>query len=242
MWDATFRRLAERYNAPLVAPARTYRWRIDIPDDPQFLAAFCELIEQIGIPDVWRERDDSLTQLEAATIWNRAYLTLRKDDTMLGAIFPIATADIPEHMLLCDGATYNASDYPELFAAINPMLQLSGTQFKTPDLRGRFILADGNVDYPEYSIGGEYKHALTQSELAFHQHTTDPHVHSYTGDSLATVPSGADPLIPASFVSPFPSFTGDSGYLTDNGAGGDEPHENMPPYYVLRYAMFAKVG
>lgn len=241
MWDATFRRLAGRYNAPFTAPAKTYRWRIDLPDDPQYLAAFCELIEQLGIPDVWQERDGSLTQLESATIFNRAYMTFRKDDTMLGVVVPFATNDVPETMLLCDGSTYNASDYPELFAIINPNLQLSGTQFKTPDLRGRFVLAAGNVDYSEYTIGGEYKHALLQSELAYHQHTTNPHTHAYATFTDVGVPAGVDP-IPASLMIPAAGVTADSGYLTDNGAGGDAPHENMPPFYVLRYAMVAKVG
>lgn len=241
MWDATFRRLAGRYNAPATAPAKTYRWRIDLPDDPQYLAAFCELIEQLGIPDVWQERDGSLTQLESATIFNRAYMTFRKDDTMLGVIVPFATADVPETMLLCDGSTYNASDYPELFAVINPNLQLSGSTFKTPDLRGKFIMADGNTDYPEYSTGGEYKHTLLQSELAFHQHTTNPHDHLYGTYTETAVPAGELP-VPASLMVPSLGSTSPSGYLTDNGAGGDQPHENTPPYFVLRYGIVATVG
>lgn len=241
MWDATFRRLAGRYNAPQTTPASTSRWRIDIPDDPQFLAAISELIEQMGIPDVWAESDGSLTQLEAATIANRMYMSFRKDDTMLGVVVPFATADVPDTMLLCDGSTYDASLYPELFAVINPNLILSGSTFKVPDLSGRFILADGNTDYPEYSIGGEYKHALLESELAFHQHTTNPHTHAYQETVILETAAGELPTL-AVFATNVPTLTGDSGYLTDNGKGGDTPHENMPPFYVLRYGMIATVG
>lgn len=241
MLDATFRALTERYYALTSAPASSHRWRIDLPDDPQILSALRELIAVLASEEVWLERDGSLTQLESATIAMRMYNSFRKDDTMLGVIVPIATAGVPDTMLLCDGSAYDASDYPELFAVINPNLQLSGSTFKTPDLRGRFVMADGDPDHAEYSIGGEYNHPLTQSELPFHQHTTNPHQHTYIGGNVVTVPAGVDP-VPASYVTPIPALTDPSGYLTDNGVGGDEAHNTTPPYFVLRYAMIAKVG
>lgn len=242
MLDETFKALTGRYITPPTTPATSPRWRINIPDHPQFVAALKELIVQLANPEVWIERSTGgLTLDETAALAMKMYSTFRKDDTMLGVVVPIATANIPATMLLCDGAAYNAADYPDLFAVINPALQLSGSTFKTPDLRGRFILASGNGDYPDYSIGGEYHHPLTQAELPFHQHTTNPHTHVYT---LTTVsPSAAGEILgAATFDSSLPAITGDSGYLTDNGAGGDQPHENMPPYYVLRYAIIAKVG
>lgn len=241
MLDATFNRLRERYYSLTDTPASLTRWRIDLPDDPQILAALRELIAQLASEEVWLERDGSLTQLESATIAMRMYNSFRKDDTMLGMIMPFATDATPETMLLCDGGIYDAADYPELFAIINPALILSGSTFQTPDLRGRFVMAEGNTDYPEYSEGGEYLHTLLDSELAFHQHTTPPHIHGITGYLNIPLPAGLDPVTVSSMVE-IPSSTAPSDFLTDSGAGGGEPHENTPPYYVLRYGMIAKVG
>lgn len=241
MLDVTFRRLSGRFYSPDDTPANSTRWRIDIPNDPNFIPALRELIAVLASEEAWLVRDGALSQIDAAALAMKMYASFRKDDTMLGVVVPFATTDTPPTMLLCDGSSYDAADYPELFAVINPMLIIDSDTFKTPDLRGRFIMAAGNDDYSEYSIGGEYNHPLTPSELPFHQHTTNPHVHAYT---LTTgVPSGAGEILGAAdLTGQIPSVTGDSGYLTDNGVGGDEAHNNTPPYYVLRYAIVAKVG
>jgi len=242
MLDETFNSLTGRYYALDVAPAVSYRWRINIPDDPQFIAAIKELIEQMASPEVWLERDTSIrTQDECAAIAMEMYHSFRKDDSMLGWVVPFATYIVPHNMLLCDGATYSKDDYPDLWQVINSNLVLDSTTFKTPDLRGRFIMADGDTDHPEYSIGGEYQHGLVVGELPFHQHTTNPHSHTYATGTWIDTLAGVDPL-PASYITPFGGLTGDSGYQTDNGTGADEPHENTPPYFVLRYGIVAKVG
>lgn len=232
---------ARRYVAPSSTPTARRCRRVLIPDAPQFVEAVNEVLSLLTYPDVWQAGDGTLTAQECAiqmaTMWNE----YRKDHLcMLGVIVPIATAEVPDGMLLCDGSTYEKVDYPDLFAVINPNLILSATTFKTPDLRGRFIMAAGDGDHPEYSIGGEYQHALVQTEMPFHEHLIEPHTHGYIGGNTVTVPSGADPLVPASFVTPIPALTDPTGYLTANGVGGDQPHNTTPPYYVLRYAMVAR--
>jgi microcystin-dependent protein len=91
----------------------------------------------------------------------------------------------------------------------------------TPDLRGRFILGSGQgaglTARVRQQTGGVEKHKLTVAEMPSHSH-------SYTK---------------------FPGTSGDiasdrywaaSGDRTST-EGGDQPHENMPPFYVLTYIM-----
>lgn len=174
---------------------------------------------------------------------------------MIGVIVPFATANIPSNMLLCDGGTYDADDYPELWAVINPMLQISGTQFRTPDLRGRFIMGDGDANHAEYSIGGEYQHSLVQSEMPYHEHLIEPHTHTNEPHYHTLIPGFTfnldleAPGVPDIQGAGLTLYTDTSaasvvinptGYQTANGVGGDGAHENTPPYYVLRYGMIAR--
>jgi microcystin-dependent protein len=87
-----------------------------------------------------------------------------------------------------------------------------------PDLRDRFVVGAGS-SYTTGDTGGADEVQLTESELPSHSH----------GTNAELVNTGAD---------------GDQGYR-DSGrdaqtasidpAGGDEAHENRPPYYALAY-------
>lgn len=82
-----------------------------------------------------------------------------------------------------DGTVYNIADYPALFAAIGAVYGGDGvTTFAVPDMRGRTPVgldnlggsAAGRVGAAWAStlggVGGEEKHANSQSENAAHQH------------------------------------------------------------------------
>jgi microcystin-dependent protein len=100
----------------------------------------------------------------------------------------------------------------------------------TPDLRNRFILGGGYSGGPSKglnSIGGEERHTLTLDELPNHRHEQvaianrdngGPGIRSmynYDARGMPEYPAGGRTL----------------------GAGGDQPHNIMPPYYVLAYIM-----
>ena len=136
-----------------------------------------------------------------------------------------AISAIPTGYALCDGGqhTYNS------------------VTVTTPDLRGRFVVGydvkregetshEADTDYTSVgNSGGEKKHTLTIAEMPSHNHT----IH---GDTIRK--SGTDTKI----------ITLDSLKDWDGGdseefgqkiakAGGDQPHENRPPYYVLAFIM-----
>ncbi|MBQ3834526.1 MAG: hypothetical protein II816_03320 [Elusimicrobia bacterium] len=92
----------------------------------------------------------------------------------------------------------------------------------TPDLRGRFVLGYDGTAYNVGDTGGEATHTLTITEMPSHNHVY------YTGKGENTVRSG----YPANAETGTIYQT-----LTTNSAGGGQPHNNMPPYYVLCYIM-----
>jgi microcystin-dependent protein len=95
----------------------------------------------------------------------------------------------------------------------------------TPDLRGRFILGAGQgtslTNRTVADKGGEETHKLTVDEMPSHSH------------SLVDLPWWHNPgntiAIGNQLLANNPGNTG--------SAGGDKPHNNMPPYYVLSYLM-----
>lgn len=89
----------------------------------------------------------------------------------------------------------------------------------TPDLRNRFIVGSGD-EYVIGDIGGEKEHKLTIDEMPSHSHS-----YSHSTYESAYMNKGVN--------------QGSDETLQTGKTGGDEPHENRPPYYALAYIMKA---
>jgi len=153
-------------------------------------------------------------------------------------------SNIPLGWHLCDGGSLNG--------------------VTTPDLRGRFILgynnnatgvngssADGgntNVDTGARTstvlsgsigrTGGEVLHTITTNELTTHNHgITDPgHNHSATTYDAGSIHNefGSN----TSYAGGGTAYTNtNTTGITINNTGGSQPHNNIPPYYVLAFIM-----
>ncbi|MDF0551818.1 hypothetical protein [Kamptonema sp. UHCC 0994] len=105
---------------------------------------------------------------------------------------------------------------------------LCNGQNGTPDLRDRFIVAAGNK-YAISNTGGEEFHRLTINEMPNHNHYESPYGYLLKIDGRATAGS-----------------TDDDNYWREPNlyscgsimpTGGDQPHENRPPYYALAFIM-----
>lgn len=88
----------------------------------------------------------------------------------------------------------------------------------TPDLRDRFVLGAGN-EYEVGATGGEATHTLTIDEMPKHSHG----IGSNSGHNMWANP-WSEPLL---------GTYGQQSGIT----GGDQPHNNMPPYYALCFIM-----
>ncbi|MCG8319176.1 MAG: hypothetical protein MI921_06715 [Cytophagales bacterium] len=122
----------------------------------------------------------------------------------------------------------------------------------------------GNTTYLMGGTGGEEKHTLTQPEMPAHNHNhpsmvnnTDPrsegstqvisHSHglNYAGVSFNTTGSSEGILVSEDrrenllTTRGLPAIRATSAALafTITSNGGDQPHENRPPYYALAYIM-----
>lgn len=177
----------------------------------------------------------SMTGEEAAAIF-KSILASRTEFSMLGVIVPVYTELVPTTMLLCDGTVYNRVDYPELWELL-PSGGKSATAFTVPDLREKFLLGASN-DYLVSSVGGAFDVTLTALEMPSHSHGNLPHSHA---EGIAVPAVGEiGPGVPFPYAIAGAGSTAPS-TITIQDAGGDQPHENMPPYYALRFCIIAKV-
>lgn len=157
--------------------------------------------------------------------------------TPLGGIIMWSGTKAPSGWALCNGLTVNG--------------------YKTPDLRGRFIVGydNGVADYNNpgdlstkgttgsVDVGGAKEVVLTEAQMPKHNHTiNDPgHIHAtvpiythhqaFDNDDWDDWDYGVDNDVSTSKTSS--SVTG----ITINVRGADAAHENRPPYYTLAYIM-----
>lgn len=100
----------------------------------------------------------------------------------------------------------------------------------TPDLRDRFLVGAGNM-YILGNTGGENFHQLTVAEMPSHQHDSGWGESASQGSVFGISDYMKDRRIGAD-----QHDFNNSGALT-SFAGGNQPHENRPPYYALYYIM-----
>lgn len=82
-----------------------------------------------------------------------------------------------------------------------------------PNARGRVAVYRDDISFGRGQAGGEINHTLTEAELAYHVHGMP------SGNTASGVPAFFSDAIRA-------------GTMMTEGAGGNQPHNNLQPYYV----------
>lgn len=95
----------------------------------------------------------------------------------------------------------------------------------TPDLRNTFVLGAGD-EYTVGDTGGEKEHTLTVAEMPSHSHKQRYSGHP-TAHNVGPYMTGASGK----------HYSSRDAYSSTNSTGGDQPHNNMPPYFALAYIM-----
>ena len=136
-----------------------------------------------------------------------------------GSIIAFNSSEAPEGWAICDGEN------------------------GTPDLRNRFILGSGKNFVGK--TGGEENVTLTQNQMPKHNHTmsnngSHSHKNTFYGAELHGMRNnGSRQKYGGNWGRKFEvenSKAGDHNHSI-NYTGGNEAHNNMPPYYVLTYIM-----
>lgn len=152
-----------------------------------------------------------------------------------GSIIQSAAINAPAGWFDCDGRELNATEYPELFAAIGYHYGGAEGIFNIPDTRGRVAVAlgqgDGLTNRPNLgATGGEETHTLSINEMPSHSHTltrrSNPDNGAFDTNDDRKAESSActtDRDIKGTF----------STYSTGSG----QAHNNMQPFFVLRYLI-----
>jgi microcystin-dependent protein len=246
-------------NAAAAKPV-VYLMRFD--DQNWFREALFAAITSLSRKENWQQ-DGDISPSKAATFGAYAlqYFDLAAD--MIGTVQAFAgdTTYLDPNFLICNGATYNVADFPRLGAMLRATR--GATTFQVPDLRALFLVGvnfDGltgeNGDRSGYGLwaqGGEDSHALTSGEMPAHAHSDAGHVHTDAGHSHVTAPAlpnvttiGAG--VPQPTAVPGVAATGlgfaniSSGNANIQNTGGNEAHENRPPYFAVVYVIVAEFG
>lgn len=116
------------------------------------------------------------------------------------------------------------------------------------DLRGRFPLGwDPDVLPSEFiqdstlgSTGGEISHTLTTAELPEHNHATSPYdkFAARASDVNGQTPTAGDYNSQTSEYKSHLMSSSDWQNATEKTVGENQPHNNMPPYRIIRFIEY----
>lgn len=160
----------------------------------------------------------------------------------VGSVLPMAMGVVPQGYLLCDGTSYNANDYSDLFGTIgvafNDVSDASGS-FRVPDLRARFpVGAGGSANFPFFSAydtigskGGATRVDLSANQLPVHNHI------QRVGDYPTIPPVGNPFLTPAKVQATTSDFTSSEIYVNGVAVGAQQPLSLVQPYLTLYYVI-----
>ena len=160
----------------------------------------------------------------------------------VGSVLPMAMGVVPQGYLLCDGTSYNANDYSDLFGTIgiafNDVSDASGS-FRVPDLRARFpIGAGGSANYPFFSAfdtigsrGGATRTDLSANQLPVHNHI------QRVGDYPSIPPVGNPFPVPAKVQATIADTTSSNMFVNGVAVGAQQPLSLVQPYLTLNYVI-----
>ncbi len=136
----------------------------------------------------------------------------------------------PKGWAFCNGQLLPINQNQALFALLGTTYGGDGrVTFGLPDLQGRMPLHFGN-GHTMGERGGESAHALSQQELPQHAHPTT------FGVADSASPAGAH-FARTGKVSFATSPDVTMNPATVSAVGGNQPHENMPPYLTLNFVI-----
>jgi len=220
----------DRFLTPDAAPGPVKPIVLWVPEGDQWEQLVRGALVPLVFSESYEQSGAQSPEDTAAAFEFPLYLTFMWEGArVIGEILPYVGTTPPRFCLDCDGAAVSETTYAALFAVVaysfgNP----GGGNFNLPDLRGRVPVGAGAgaslTPRAQGDAGGEETHVLTADEMPSHAHSVHAHGVPVIG-GLENLPVST------------PAVTdGATGY-----SGGDMPHENMPPYLAVGFAIWTGV-
>lgn len=158
-------------------------------------------------------------------------------EPFVGEIRVFAGSFAPVGWALCNGALVSIAENDLLFSLIGTTYGGDGVStFGLPDLRGRSPLHQGQGpglgNHTIGETGGVEQVTLSVAQMAGHSHQA-----TYAAAATSADPTGnrwaAQAAAAFSDAVPDAQLAGDA----LSPAGGNQPHENMPPYLAVTYII-----
>lgn len=206
-------------------------YRVFVPNAATWKGIFRGALLPLMYAENW-EKVGTLDPEDCAAICEYSVLKFAENEACMpvGSIIWNVADSLDSYWLPCNGQEVSQATYPELYAVCGTKYGI-GTpgNFVLPDLRGRGAVGSGTgsglTPRSNGQSGGQEVVQLTVPEMPLHNH-------SYTEHGTAVVVNGE--LVPESVKSSF------AGPATTGNTGGNQPHDNMPPYLVLNPYIRAK--
>jgi len=147
---------------------------------------------------------------------------------IVGQIVGYAGSFLPDGFLWCNGQTFDALVYTELFSVIGYVYGVDSGDPKVPDLGYRFPIG-ANISHPRGETGGEEEHTLTVGEMPTHKHESSFYGHN---DVRAPMGGGGTGAV-------YSTSGGRWAQIYPANKGGNNAHQNMPPYVAFPYMIYA---
>lgn len=128
------------------------------------------------------------------------------EDTPVGTVIPLMSKSVPAHYLLCNGSTYNISDYPYLaqhikdeFGSYNYWGGNGTSTFAVPDLRGEFLRGTGTAtrNTGSGSAVGAHQDPTSHVNVMNYMESDVIQVRTITGGAQNAVTTNMDTTVPA---------------------------------------------
>jgi microcystin-dependent protein len=156
-------------------------------------------------------------------------------EPFLGQIFMFAGNFAPKGYALCNGQLLSIAENQTLFAILGTTYGGDGIRsFGLPNLQGRIpVHADAGNGFTLGRTSGETSHTLTTNEMPQHTHTP-------SGGSAVGTQRSPQSNVWAASTSPFFSDSAPNTTMAPQAlaqTGGNQPHDNMPPYRVVNFII-----
>lgn len=223
--------IGDRYRADIGVTEEEITFSVTMRDVSWLIEAFTAALNTLANPDNWLDEysaglidnaeDFASELLESITFMDRV--------GEINAYMVADTTMLPANVLPCTGVTFDADEWPLLYAKLPAALKTE-TTFTTPDMRGRTLIGAGTgtglTTRTIATILGTESHILTEAEMPSHTHQYQGVIFNVDVESVGVPdPTGAG-------LNPVPPQTGST--------GGDQAHNNMQPSYVVIWGIIAK--